>query len=363
MPATNATLCVNATVADTRATTDAAYKTSFETGDAIGLFAVLRSDAAVQAYPGAAGNYIQNAKFVRQDDGSWKEEGSKSYAPADGQVLDVYAGDDRLTQRDVTLNNVRVAASFSLAAASQAQELVAVEEKTGDVKAFRNGIAYHAYLPAQSIAKGTKLYTLGGAAGSFDYEAPRDAQLQSGAVKKFLIAPLPDDASIEPNSYVIAPGDVLYIPVAKMVDVWASNAVLASTSTNVLAGEMEAEIVWNDNRFMLTDDQLAIVGKGRDAVIQVRTDSALGEGNALVAVRVGGEIRWSWHVWVTDYDPNDPAVQKTFNGNTFMDRNIGAFSSAVGDPLSMGLQFQWGRKDPIPTPAQWGDTARSSWRM
>lgn len=412
MPATNATLCVNATVADTRATTDAAYKTSFETGDAIGLFAVLRSDAAVQAYPGAAGNYIQNAKFVRQDDGSWKEEGSKSYAPADGQVLDVYAyypyvenadptalkydaseqsvdlmtartirveapfeeisltfhhklvlvegciaGDDRLTQRDVTLNNVRVAASFSLAAASQAQELVAVEEKTGDVKAFRNGIAYHAYLPAQSIAKGTKLYTLGGAAGSFDYEAPRDAQLQSGAVKKFLIAPLPDDASIEPNSYVIAPGDVLYIPVAKMVDVWASNAVLASTSTNVLAGEMEAEIVWNDNRFMLTDDQLAIVGKGRDAVIQVRTDSALGEGNALVAVRVGGEIRWSWHVWVTDYDPNDPAVQKTFNGNTFMDRNIGAFSSAVGDPLSMGLQFQWGRKDPIPTPAQWGDTA------
>lgn len=41
--------------------------------------------------PGAAGNYIQNAKFVRQDDGSWKEEGSKSYAPADGQVLDVYA--------------------------------------------------------------------------------------------------------------------------------------------------------------------------------------------------------------------------------------------------------------------------------
>ena len=40
-----------------------------------------------------------------------------------------------------------------------------------------------------------------------------------------------------------------------------------------------------------------------------------------------------------------------------MDRNIGAFSSAVGDPLSMGLQFQWGRKDPIPTPAQWGDTA------
>ena len=78
MPATNATLCVNATVADTRATTDAAYKTSFETGDAIGLFAVLRSDAAVQAYPGAAGNYIQNAKFVRQDDGSWKEEGSQS---------------------------------------------------------------------------------------------------------------------------------------------------------------------------------------------------------------------------------------------------------------------------------------------
>ena len=60
-------------------------------GDAIGLFAVIRSEAETQAYPAASGNYIQNAKFVRQADGSWREEGSKSYYMEQGQVMDLYA--------------------------------------------------------------------------------------------------------------------------------------------------------------------------------------------------------------------------------------------------------------------------------
>ena len=63
----------------TKSETDVAYASRFVEGDAIGLFAVIRSDAETQAYPAASGNYIQNAKFVRQADGSWREEGSKSY--------------------------------------------------------------------------------------------------------------------------------------------------------------------------------------------------------------------------------------------------------------------------------------------
>ena len=75
----------------TKSETDVAYASRFVEGDAIGLFAVIRSDAETQAYPAASGNYIQNAKFVRQADGSWREEGSKSYYMEQGQVMDLYA--------------------------------------------------------------------------------------------------------------------------------------------------------------------------------------------------------------------------------------------------------------------------------
>ena len=75
----------------TKSETDVAYASRFVEGDAIGLFAVIRTDAETQAYPAASGNYIQNAKFVRQADGSWREEGSKSYYMEQGQVMDLYA--------------------------------------------------------------------------------------------------------------------------------------------------------------------------------------------------------------------------------------------------------------------------------
>ena len=38
-----------------------------------------------------------------------------------------------------------------------------------------------------------------------------------------------------------------------------------------------------------------------------------------------------------------------------MDRNLGAMSAEWGDADAMGLQYQWGRKDPIPCPATWSD--------
>ena len=38
-----------------------------------------------------------------------------------------------------------------------------------------------------------------------------------------------------------------------------------------------------------------------------------------------------------------------------MDRNIGALSATLGDPLSMGLLYQWGRKDPFLTACEFYD--------
>jgi hypothetical protein len=83
---------------------------------------------------------------------------------------------------------------------------------------------------------------------------------------------------------------------------------------------------------------------------------------------------WSWHIWVTNYDPEDESGHLTHNSGTqtrleapdagkdhiFMDRNLGALSDAPGGDLryAYGLFYQWGRKDPLP--GNWGADADGS---
>ena len=153
----------------------------------------------------------------------------------------------------------------------------------------------------------------------------------------------------------VSPGETLYIPVSKAFGVWGKNDVLAGEGAGML-GAMGARVVWEDVRYLLNDDQITVLGSGSKAVIQVRT-TPRSCGNAVLALEIGGEIRWSWHLWITDYDPNDPETQKSKNGRTFMDRNLGAMNAEYGSTDALGLQYQWGRKDPVPCPAKWDDIA------
>lgn len=79
--------------------------------------------------------------------------------------------------------------------------------------------------------------------------------------------------------------------------------------------------------------------------IIIRTHDILREGNAVVAaVDDKGDILWSWHIWITDY----PQEQIYANGGcVLMDRNLGAISTSPGYVGSLGLLYQWGRKDPF----------------
>lgn len=71
-------------------------------------------------------------------------------------------------------------------------------------------------------------------------------------------------------------------------------------------------------------------------------------GNAVIAVRdAEGVILWSWHIWVSDFDP-DAKAQTYISGAVMMDRNLGALNVTMGDEKSFGLYYQWGRKDPFP---------------
>lgn len=94
------------------------------------------------------------------------------------------------------------------------------------------------------------------------------------------------------------------------------------------------------------------------------------EGNAVIAAYSGadgtGDILWSWHIWRMKSRPADIACLKfDKEGNsvpfTMMEWNLGAYNNEPGDVGSLGLLYQWGRKDPfVNANAKTGATAAST---
>lgn len=70
-------------------------------------------------------------------------------------------------------------------------------------------------------------------------------------------------------------------------------------------------------------------------------------GNALLALKASdGTILWSWHIWVVD-DLADQTYTNCKGQPTFLDRNLGATSNEYNNSYSIGLYYQYGRKDPF----------------
>ncbi len=176
------------------------------------------------------------------------------------------------------------------------------------------------------------------------------------------VTPIPADIQPKANSYILAPNSLpICIPVAQANDA----ATFDNTVTAIAADEaLTAELVWTDVQGATSKKGLApdaavadikVYGTGPDAVLLVTPGSR--PGNAVVAVKSGTTIRWSWHIWVTDYDPEKTeAGQNTINGYVFMDRNLGAMAntadaSTIGNNTNrvVGNFYQWGRKDPFQT--------------
>lgn len=153
---------------------------------------------------------------------------------------------------------------------------------------------------------------------------------------------------------------------------------------NVECVPEDAVLLWEDRVNLIRNTTLSADKKSLEFDVP---QASVRQGNALVAVRDKDEnVLWSWHIWVTDYVPDDNWQQMPSNGSLFpmYSRNVGriyggdntefkAVSATVRftqtgvpegmTPLSVDVAveqagttiytgdcytyYQWGRKDPI----------------
>lgn len=122
--------------------------------------------------------------------------------------------------------------------------------------------------------------------------------------------------------------------------------------------EWVAEVLWQDNSAKMVNITNGTIRTRTDDIVLRPTGVA---GNCVIGLRRSGDskIVWSWHLWITDYDPVTDyagALQvgevhqytgwMKDNAKFIMDRNLGASSGPYGVG-SWGLLYQWGRKDPF----------------
>ncbi|REC56090.1 T9SS C-terminal target domain-containing protein [Chryseobacterium piscium] len=193
-----------------------------------------------------------------------------------------------------------------------------------------------------------------------------------------------------PNTYQVvktAVSSTVEIPVTKAFSVQSqllnNPDILNASSFN----DLKVNVLWTTNANLINSVNVINPSPGSltdlaNSKIAVNL-GANQSGNAVVTLHNGSitnPVYWSWHIWVTDtaiesntYATEIPNATATNYVNyvpkgdvlktEFMDRNLGAVDAfpVVANPLaptvqeyskikaSTGLQYQWGRKDPIPS--------------
>lgn len=172
------------------------------------------------------------------------------------------------------------------------------------------------------------------------------------------------------NCYIMKPWSAVTIPVAR-----ANESTIQIGSSSMVSGKCiqiqsgttwTAEIIWQSSPNLITLSNT--MGTGSSGRFTVTAPNDATQGNAVVAIRSGGNILWSWHLWITSYDGTERFSTNNSNRTwVFMDRALGATSNTPGDLSSCGLYYQWGRKDPIAgigqTNGSWGLTGSDPIRV
>ncbi len=140
-------------------------------------------------------------------------------------------------------------------------------------------------------------------------------------------------------------------------------------STTGVGTVASAEILWetwNNAETVTANSVIAAVDFDKQDedyyTIVFKMPATLHAGNALIAAKdTGGNILWSWHIWVPETTVTANENHGLFTRN-IMDRNLGALVPAVAtsSPISiqsLGLYYQWGRKDPFMAAKDFGSSS------
>ena len=159
------------------------------------------------------------------------------------------------------------------------------------------------------------------------------------------------------NCYTILDGDLLEKNTGKQYDGFVFYPEIPATIDGLPYYRHEdiasVAIYWQDSSMPIAHVDY-VHDYVRITLNENSTPDNLIEGNAVIAAYDDKRnVIWSWHIWVVD-EVND--VEMTMGDGTvsFMDRNLGALSVAGtgNDNLeAYGLYYQWGRKDPSPSPS------------
>jgi hypothetical protein len=209
------------------------------------------------------------------------------------------------------------------------------------------------------------------------YELPDTVTFVAGKVYTFTLEMVAGGFSTKvadgmTNCYIVAPDAELTFPVSRAYihDGTDFTDNLRVDDTTPYTGTFDAAIVWADAAVI--NGTPTVSGNGNTAEVTVKTNASV-SGNAVVKICKSGETTpvWSYHIWVTDYDPNAAGATYTNTMNTnnmsktngrfvFMDRNLGATKASLGSGIGTGLFYQWGRKDPFPATLDPGATQPGS---
>ena len=120
-------------------------------------------------------------------------------------------------------------------------------------------------------------------------------------------------------------------------------------NTDATVGNVKTvEVLWESfgTDEIPNDGDLIASVSYKNGYIRFSTPENFRNGNAVIAAKNSkGTVLWSWHIWCAEEGWQEQVYYN--NAGIMMDRNLGATSATIGDVGTLGLMYQWGRKDPF----------------
>lgn len=160
----------------------------------------------------------------------------------------------------------------------------------------------------------------------------------------------------------------------KVIDPYIYNNTADGTTIGKKFVPDGAELIWQDAPSLIT----GVSYNSSTKMVNFTVGPSLQQGNAIIAVKQGETVLWSWHIWITDRDMDVTVPTKAYDGSVaeFMQVPLGWCDASAGvSPRALTLSlkqdnsgytascitsqqgadafggnapfYSWGRKDPI----------------